>query len=63
MADCGMDALGAAVAACGEGPLFKKIKSGEITPLPSGGCPPIEVFQALLAEIAGSFDCLLNEAG
>ena len=63
MADCGMDALGAAVAACGEGPMMKMIKSGEITPLPGGGCPPIDVFQALLGEIAGSFDCLLTEAG
>ena len=63
MADCGMDALGAAVAACGEGPMMKMIKSGEITPLPGGGCPPIDMFGALLAEIAGSFDCLLTEAG
>ena len=58
-----MEALGAAVAACGEGPMMKKIQAGEIKPLPTGGCPPIKVFQALLGEIAGSFDCLLTEAG
>merc|ERR1711874_35508 len=70
LADCGheaMAALGHATVACGEGPMMKMIKSGEIQPMPSrmtpDQCPPMAGFQALLSEIRHSVDCLLQEAG